>query len=138
MKLLTKILIALPVFFLFFFLYNSVLFPAYLSTVYGCNTQSTILKDNGYVLSAVFTTSPIEENSTHSLESGANCSTEGTPKIIYYQNYDKKTQKHELVHYYQFINRRLYSCDHPYLKFFNEVEAYFSSYLPDFIYNRIY
>lgn len=51
---------------------------------------------------------------------------------------NKKTIKHEIVHSLQAEQNRFYSCEFPQAFYFNEIEAYSMSYLPDWIFFKIY
>jgi len=58
---------------------------------------------------------------------------------IYIADYkDIKTIKHEHIHLIQYNQGRLFNCRNLFLKYFNEVEAYSFSMLPDKIYSLIY
>jgi len=98
-----------------------VFYPSYLSVYSVCSPDSfeEDFGDRYYIAGSV---TQEEENVTLYLE----------------ENYDLKTLKHEYIHLFQFSQNRLYGCNRILLKYFNEVEAYSMSNLPNRIYNWFY
>lgn len=96
-----------------------VLLPAHQSYLYDCTEQVEFCGEKLVPLAQ------IKINGT------------GT-EIILSERASDKELRHETVHLNQYYSGRIYTCQNIIMRHVNEMEAYLMSYLPDFIFKRIY
>lgn len=109
----TIILIAFSIFFFIIYFFNgSIFYKSYLSVVSSClENGEEIIKQKGYITAGQVEFIPVNSSTTNI-------------SITYIGKPSERTIRHEFIHLQQFQEGRLYSCKYPYLKYFNELEAY--------------
>lgn len=102
---------------------NYIFYPAHISTTVACRPQ---VFEEKY-------------SDTYYIAGQTTIDTETQEIEIELITADKKTLKHELIHYNQFENRKILTCSYFGSRIFlREVEAYTGQYYPDFMFNLLY
>ncbi len=123
MKTIKRILLIFIILFSLTFLTIRVFYPSYLSVYSACFPNSF----NETYGKIYYTVGSLTVNESS-----------GETNIYIADYQDIKTIKHEHIHLIQYNQGRLFNCRNLFLKYFNEVEAYSFSMLPDKIYSLIY
>lgn len=106
-------------------LISNILFPSYLSVHSACYQESFNNLYGGIFYTSGYLNVDELDNET-------------IIEVYVEDELDYRTLKHELVHLNQYYENRLYGCNNLIRKYFNEVEAYSMSYLPNSIFYKIY
>ncbi len=123
MKTIKRIILIFIILFSLTFLTIRVFYPSYLSVYSACFPNSF----NETYGKIYYTVGSLTVNESS-----------GETNIYIADYKDIKTIKHEYIHLIQYNQGRLFNCRNLFLKYFNEVEAYSFSMLPDKIYSLIY
>ena len=119
MKIIKTLLIIASIVLIGYALFKFILFPAYLSYAVICLPDGTeTLSDAGYIIAGLTSLNVSTGDITVT-------TIDSDPMVI----------KHEIVHVHQINRGDISTCDKPITFYFNEVEAYFFQYMPNFIYN---
>lgn len=124
---------------LLYLIYDSILYPTYLSTIADCypNKATQILNNSGYVIAGQ---ASINTNKPTTINNNTNYTINTKDLKI---NYDSKYLtstiiKHENCHIDQFVNNRFGSCSKIHTIFISELECYITQHLNYKIYSKIY
>lgn len=107
MKLYKKIIIIIFISLVLTLLWEFILFPSYLSVYASCNTE-------GFN----------EDYGDQYYTAGSVSVSEGETTLYLLDETNIPVKKHEECHLNQIEHNRLYSCNHLFLKYLNEVECY--------------
>jgi hypothetical protein len=130
---------------LIYLVISYILFPSYLSYVYACDNEKYLEKYAGdyniggstiWGLKGANLSADTKNNKSLDLE---DINWSEIQIVVELNNNSTKTLKHELVHVYQLTHDSFsVSCKQPIQRYLGEVQAYSSSYFPNFIFERIY
>lgn len=132
-KVLNSILIALIVIFVISFslhVYLSIFKLASFSVLAACDSKGVeILKQKGFIVSGSFGFDDSDLNNTGVIFTSFSDSVL-QPVITVRDINDTSTLKHEICHFKQFTQQRLFTCNEADKLFWNEAECYFKQQIP--------